>query len=155
MLQPTVSRIVCPGVNIFTVRQLRICSCGAPSLTRGRAYRSQLLLALSSALILGSQSLGTHGPILLTQIPDFLNLWGQVPVFIFRRHQIPFSWPLTTHRVTMEVFERTSTRGFPQQSQSQSVMLGPTVSLSVFLEVKHPSRAQDQVFISQTVARPT
>jgi hypothetical protein len=45
--------------------------CGALSLTRGRICHLQLLLALTSALILGSESLGTHGHILLPQIRDF------------------------------------------------------------------------------------
>jgi hypothetical protein len=44
----------------FTVRQLRICWCGAPSRTRGRVCLSQLLLALASADILGSESCWTH-----------------------------------------------------------------------------------------------
>jgi hypothetical protein len=32
------------------VRQLQVCSCGAPSLMRGWVYHSQLLLALASAV---------------------------------------------------------------------------------------------------------
>jgi hypothetical protein len=43
--------------------QLRVCWCGALSLTRGRVCRLQLLLALASAFILGSES--------LSQIRDF------------------------------------------------------------------------------------
>jgi hypothetical protein len=39
-----------------TVRQLRVCWCGALSLTRGRVCRLQLLMALASAVILGSDS---------------------------------------------------------------------------------------------------
>jgi hypothetical protein len=38
----------------ITVRQLWVCWCGTPSLTRGRVCRLQLLLALASAVILGS-----------------------------------------------------------------------------------------------------
>jgi hypothetical protein len=34
-----------------TVRQLRVCSCGAPSLTRGRVSRLRFLLALAIAVI--------------------------------------------------------------------------------------------------------
>jgi hypothetical protein len=53
MLQPTVSLLVCHGVKhpsgapnqiFITVKQLRICSCGTPSLMRGRVCRLQLLL---------------------------------------------------------------------------------------------------------------
>jgi hypothetical protein len=34
-----------------TVRQLRVCSCGAPTLTRGRACRLQTQLVLANAII--------------------------------------------------------------------------------------------------------
>jgi hypothetical protein len=34
-----------------TVRQLRVCSCGAPSLTRGRVCRLLLLMVLASAVV--------------------------------------------------------------------------------------------------------
>jgi hypothetical protein len=52
------------------------------SLTRGSVCRLQLLLALASAVILGSESRGTHDHILLSQIRDSPNLLGQVLVFI-------------------------------------------------------------------------
>jgi hypothetical protein len=35
----------------FYYCELRVCSCGAPSLTRGRVCRLQLLLTLTSAVI--------------------------------------------------------------------------------------------------------
>jgi hypothetical protein len=59
----------------ISLLQLRSCFCGAPSLTRGRVCVLYMLLALASAVFLGSKSLGTRGHIILSQI------WG----FHFRR----------------------------------------------------------------------
>jgi hypothetical protein len=66
----------------FCYRQLRVCWCGALSLTREWVCHLQLLLVLASTFILASESGGTHDHILLSQIRDFLSLKGQVPVFM-------------------------------------------------------------------------
>jgi hypothetical protein len=58
------------------------------SLTRGWVCHLQLLLALTSAVILGSESCGTHNHILLSQIRDSPNLEGQVPLFISPRNRV-------------------------------------------------------------------
>jgi hypothetical protein len=55
----------------LTQWQLRSCSCAAPSLTRGRVCLLYMLLVLASAVILGSESLGTRDHILVSQIWDF------------------------------------------------------------------------------------
>jgi hypothetical protein len=60
------------GQSVFIIaRHLRLCWCGALSLTRGWVCRLQLLLAFASAVIFGSESLGTHDHILISQIRDF------------------------------------------------------------------------------------
>jgi hypothetical protein len=65
------------------------------SLTRGWVCSLQLLLGLTSAVILRSESCGTHGHILMSQIRDFPNLEGKVPIFIFPRNRVARLYPQT------------------------------------------------------------
>jgi hypothetical protein len=71
--------------------QLNTCSHSpyvTSSLMRGWVCCLQLLLVLANAVILGSESRGMHGQILLSQIRDSPNLEGQVPVFISPRNRV-------------------------------------------------------------------
>jgi hypothetical protein len=58
------------------------------SLTRELACSLQLLLVLSSAVILVPESRGIHDHILLSQNYNSSNLEGQVPVFIYPRKRL-------------------------------------------------------------------
>jgi hypothetical protein len=64
---------------IFQLNTCGYSSYVTSALRRGLVYRSQLLLVFASAVILRSESRGTHDHILVSQIRDSPNL---VPVFI-------------------------------------------------------------------------
>jgi hypothetical protein len=83
MLRPTVSRLVCVGDRhpswthdqiYITVRQLQVCLYGAPSLTRGLVCSLQLLVVLTSAVVLGSESHKSYDRILLSHILESTSL---------------------------------------------------------------------------------
>jgi hypothetical protein len=79
-------------------------------LTRGWVCRLQLMLVLASAVILRSESRGTHNHILLSHMRDSPNLEAQIHVIISPTHRVPFSSPPTTPRATVEVFDSASTQ---------------------------------------------
>jgi hypothetical protein len=120
MSGPTVNRLVCLGIKhssglttrfLLLLRQLRVCWCGALSVTRGRVCRLQLLLALASAVILRSESRGTRDHILLSQIRDFpfrrlLRLAG-----LRLRYSIPPSHELTSYWSERPLIERINIHG--------------------------------------------
>jgi hypothetical protein len=85
LLPVLATRSLRPTTRIFFIFQLNTCGYSphvTSCLTRGWVCRLQLLLVLASALILRSESHGTHGYMLMSQIRDSSNPEGQVPVFI-------------------------------------------------------------------------
>jgi hypothetical protein len=99
----------------LTIRVLLLSySCGFVDVgTRERVCRLQLLLVLASAIILGSESLGTHEH-LLSQIRDSPPTWRVRSPYLYPqgigwpsyipKHWVPFS-SSTSRRATVEVFE--------------------------------------------------
>jgi hypothetical protein len=108
----------------ITVRQLRVCWCRARALsiflTRRWVCRLQMLLALASAVIRGSESRRIM-TIFCRLRSEALPTWRARSPYLYlpgtgwpnyiSMHCVTFPSPPTTHRATVEVFERASTRG--------------------------------------------
>jgi hypothetical protein len=103
MLRPTVSRPVCLEVKhqtvaydqiFITVRQLRVCWCGALSLTRAGG--------LSFTIAAGLRRL-SHSRV---RVP-----WDSRSYFTVSDSRLPFSSPPTTRRATVEVSDPPSSSG--------------------------------------------
>jgi hypothetical protein len=104
----------------ITVTQLRLCWCGALSVTRGRVCRLQLLLALLGPSLAG---LVTMFYCLTFETPP---TWGVKSPYLYPpgtgwpsytpTHCFPFSSPPTTRRSTVEVLEPASTWGYNLQT---------------------------------------
>jgi hypothetical protein len=110
----------------------------------------QLLLFLASAVILRSESRGSHAHISLSPIRDSPKLEGQVPVFTVYptgtgwssynpRHWFPFSSPPTTRRATVEVFDPASTRAQPLYSGLLKAQTGSPYIASARTQQRTPS----------------
>jgi hypothetical protein len=99
-LRPAVySQSIRPGdkpLETYDHNQLSKCSYSSyvtSSLTRGRICRLQLQVDLARAVILGSESHGTHDHILLSQIRASPNLEDQIPVSISPRNRVTRLYP--------------------------------------------------------------
>jgi hypothetical protein len=76
------------GQYFFQLNNCGHCPYVKSSLTRGWVYH-----LYASAVILRSESRGTHDHILLSQFGDSPNLEGQVPVFISHRNRVAQLYP--------------------------------------------------------------
>jgi hypothetical protein len=131
ILRPTVTRPVCLGINPLlglmtrffnTVRDLRVCWYGAPSLTRGRVCLLQLLLSSPAQLFLGPSPAG-----LMTTLYCL-------------RFDTPPTW-----RTRSLYFYPPGTE-WPGYSQSQSHIATDSQSVSLSW-CRTPSGAYDQEFV--------
>jgi hypothetical protein len=96
---------------------------------RGWVCILQVLLDLASAVILGSESLGSHEHILLSQIRDCPNLEDQVPVILSPRNRVPQLYPQALGSLFVAFYDSQGyseniltdlNAGILNQSQSQS-----------------------------------
>jgi hypothetical protein len=129
-----------PKTRFLLVRQLRVFWCGAPSLTRGRVCRLQLLLVIGSAVILAglmtvsnSRLPQPRGPGPRIYIPQEQGGPVITPGTGLR---VAFSSPPTTRRATVEVFELASTRDWLTQVKVRVTLRLAAYHQSVHLGVK-------------------
>jgi hypothetical protein len=80
-------RPILPLLSLITFRQLRVCWCGAPSLTRSRVCTFQFLLDIASAAFLRSESHGTHEHISLSLFLRLLQARGPGSCIYFPQEQ--------------------------------------------------------------------
>jgi hypothetical protein len=118
--------------TVITVWQLRSCFCGAPSLTRGWVCLLYMLLALASAVFIGSESLGTRDHILLSQIWDFpfsrlLRLAGSR----WRYSTLPPHEYLKTYGSQLSLYSRNTDRA----ENSLSIVVGEYLPRSCIVTV--------------------
>jgi hypothetical protein len=107
-------------------------------MTRGWVCRLQFLLALASAFILRSESLGLMTTFHCLRFETPPNWRVRFPYLYpprtgwpsyTRRHWVPYQSPFTTPRTTVEVFDPASTRECPE-SESSITTDGQLASLS-------------------------
>jgi hypothetical protein len=143
------------------VTLLRFYWYGAASLMRGRVCRLQLLLVLASAVILGSDSRGTHGHILLSQIRDSPQPGGPGPrIYIIQEQGGPVIPPGTGFhfRRLLWLAELSMVEVFGPASTRACLLSKVKVKVTLRLAVYRPSvhlglDTQDQRFFSSEPLR--
>jgi hypothetical protein len=84
----SLSWCLAPMTRFFYCQTVQVHWCGAPSLMRAWVWNLQLLLGLTSRVILGTKSCRTHNNTLLSQIRESPNLENQVSMFIFPTNKV-------------------------------------------------------------------
>jgi hypothetical protein len=82
------------------------------------------LLGLASAVILRSESRGTHDHILLSKIRDSSNLEGQVPVFISPKNRVAQLYPQALGSLFVASYDSTCYGGGIQPRLHHGVRIG-------------------------------
>jgi hypothetical protein len=113
------------------------------SLTRRRVCRLQLLLVLASAVILRSESSGTHDHILLSQIRDSPNLEGQVPVFICPRNRVAQLYPQALGSLFVASYYSAVGIATGYGLDDQGVRVRVPVGSRIFSSLRRPDRLWD------------
>jgi hypothetical protein len=117
---------------------------------RGWVCRLQLLLALASAVILRSESRGTHDHILLSQIRDSPHLEGQVPVFISPQEEGGLVIPTSTDSSLLVASY--NSQGYTGDTRLTPVKIEVTLRLAVYHQSfcigVRPLEVHDQRFFS-------
>jgi hypothetical protein len=124
------------------------------TLTRGWVCRLHLLLALASAVILESESRGSHEHILLSQLRDSPRSTYLYPPrtgcpSFNPRHWVPFSSPPTTRRA---IVEYSNTLPYSWNGRKDKVRIRVTLRLTLYRQSvrlgAQPLETYDQYFFN-------
>jgi hypothetical protein len=94
-----------------------------------------IVLVFASAVILRSESRGTHDHILRSQIRDSPNLEGQAPVFISPRNRVPQLYPQTLGSLSIASYY---SQGSLLHGVDSQLTLSLAYNISARTTKKHP-----------------